>query len=405
MDDLQRVFAIRNLPAISKAIFKYVSGQGLDKQSLAQLVSSMASDSHTRKIFLEGQVKDKFERMLHPPVSYMGDAFQYRQADGRYNSAINPHLGQAGSPYAKSVQARTHQVGALPDAGDVFDKLMAREGKGRESASGLSSMLLCHATIVIHDIFRTNDNDKNISDTSSYLDLSPLYGFNEEMQRKVRDDKFKLGLLKPDTFAEDRLLRQSPGVCIYLVMYNRYHNYCARQLLQINENGRFSIPKKFEGSRLAAAARNFTPKDQQSTQFLTAVEEYEKAWKAHMINESSSDVQATLEKATGDLGRLFTPKSHDDLDAFYSAYDAAWTKLDDDLFNTARLITCGQFIQVSIHDYLKALMGLHQFDTDFTLDPRVAMTQAKNKNVSRGLGNQVTVEFSVLYRHVLDIST
>ena len=42
------------------------------------------------------------------------------------------------------------------------------------------------------------------------------------MQRKVRDDKYKLGLLKPDTFAEDRLLRQPPGVCIMLVMYNRY---------------------------------------------------------------------------------------------------------------------------------------------------------------------------------------
>ena len=79
-----------------------------------------------------------------------------------------------------------------------------------------------HGTDIGIDIFRINDKDRNISDSSSYLDLSPLYGYTEEMQRKVRDDKYKLGLLKPDTFAEDRLLRQPPGVCIMLVMYNRY---------------------------------------------------------------------------------------------------------------------------------------------------------------------------------------
>ena len=101
-------------------------------------------------------------------------------------------------------------------------------------------MLLYHATIIIHDIFRTNADDKNISDTSSYLDLSPLYGCDQASQDMVR--KRKLGLLKPDTFAETRLLNQPPGVCIYLIMYNRFHNYVAQQLLEINENGKFSLP-------------------------------------------------------------------------------------------------------------------------------------------------------------------
>jgi hypothetical protein len=47
-------------------------------------------------------------------------------------------------------------------------------------------------------------------------------------------------------------------------------------------------------------------------------------------------------------------------------------------------------------------MGFHQYNTDFTLDPRVAMTE--HKNVSRGLGNQVTVEFNLLYRFHCAIS-
>ena len=60
------------------------------------------------------------------------------------------------------------------------------------------------------------------------------------------------------------------------------------------------------------------------------------------------------------------------------------------------------YVNISIHDYLRALMGFHQFDTTFTLDPRVAMTE--HKNVSRGLGNQVTVEFNLLYRFHCAIS-
>lgn len=90
------------------------------------------------------------------------------------------------------------------------------------------------------DIFRTNRENKNISDTSSYLDLSPLYGRNQEVQNTVRT--FKDGKLKPDTFAEERLLGQPPGVCVMLVMYSRFHNYAAENIAAINEDGKFSLP-------------------------------------------------------------------------------------------------------------------------------------------------------------------
>ena len=54
------------------------------------------------------------------------------------------------------------------------------------------------------------------------------------------------GLLKPDSFAEERLLMQPPGVCAYLIMYNRFHNYVAEQLLLINENNRFGRPSDYD---------------------------------------------------------------------------------------------------------------------------------------------------------------
>jgi linoleate 10R-lipoxygenase len=50
------------------------------------------------------------------------------------------------------------------------------------------------------------------------------------------------GLLKKDCFAETRLLLQPPGVNALLIMYNRFHNHVAKQLLEINENGRFGNP-------------------------------------------------------------------------------------------------------------------------------------------------------------------
>ncbi|KAK3938600.1 heme peroxidase-domain-containing protein [Diplogelasinospora grovesii] len=479
VDDIRRVFTFSNVPQIGIAIGKALSGGGLDMQAGAKLVASMANDSSLRASIIEGQVKAKYERMLHPPLTYLGDAFKYRTADGKFNSALNPHLGQAGAPYAKTVPSKTHPLGALPDPGDLFDKLMARD-ELRQSKSGLSSMLIYHATIIIHDIFRTNDKDKNISDTSSYLDLSPLYGFTEEMQRQVRDDKFKLGLLKPDTFAEDRLLRQPPGVCIMLVMYNRYHNYAATQLRRINENGRFSVPEKYALSKLAAAAKHLVPTGKMDKkakdQFQELLDKYGKAWKAyeawddfrlekeadekaakstdkkvkaeyekklaqreevHAKNEEirakytklnadyekvekeykdlQTELQAMLDKAIADQvaadkvkaedadkeGETFVP-GRPQPETFYQEWEAAWNKLDDDLFNTARLITCGMYIQVSIHDYLRALMGFHAYDTNFTLDPRVNM--AEHKNVSRGLGNQVTVEFNLLYRFHCAIS-
>ncbi|GKT61021.1 LOW QUALITY PROTEIN: PSI-producing oxygenase C [Colletotrichum tofieldiae] len=386
-----------------------------------------------------------------------GKGLDYRTADGSFNSALNPHLGQAGAPYAKTVPSKTAPLGALPDPEVLFDRLMAREDGGRQSQSGLSSMLLYHATIIIHDIFRTNEDDKNISDSSSYLDLSPLYGYTEDMVRKVRDDKYKLGLLKPDTFAEDRLLRQPPGVCIMLVMYNRYHNYAARQLLQINENGRFSVPEMYSGTRLVALIKEHLPdrndhgvkapldskvellcneyedsvraarppdapdapeKQSYETPEQTALREAaEKKRKAALdlitsfesgeLYAGFADVERQLKQKLEEKGHKLERESPALLKSFEKkckdfkiAWQAAWDKQDDDLFNTARLITQGMYVNISIHDYLRTLMGFHQFDTDFTLDPRKDFDQ----KTTRGLGNQVTVEFNLLYRFHCAIS-
>jgi len=62
-----------------------------------------------------------------------------------------------------------------------------------------------------------------INETSSYVDLAPLYGNNKEVLDKIRVRDGR-GLLHPDTFAEDRLLLLPPAVGTLLVLFNRNHN-------------------------------------------------------------------------------------------------------------------------------------------------------------------------------------
>ncbi|KAI1427522.1 heme peroxidase [Xylaria sp. FL1777] len=254
----------------------------------------------------------------------------YRMPDGSFNNILQPNLGKAGTPYAKSVRNTKRLQGVKPDPGLLFDLLMAREDNTfKENPAGVSAMLFYHASIIIHDIFRTSRTDQNISDVSSYLDLAPLYGSSLRDQLEIRT--MKEGKLKPDTFHEKRLLGQPAGVNVMLVLYNRMHNYVADILLKINENGRFTL----------ACPENASPEDRAK----------------------------------------------------------AVAKQDHDLFNTARLIVGGLYVNISLHDYLRAITNTHHTKSDWTLDPRVDITkQYDGEGVPRGVGNQVSVEFNLLYR-------
>ena len=68
-------------------------------------------------------------------------------------------------------------------------------------------MLLYLASIIIHDIFQTDHDDFNQSNTS-YLDLAPLYGSNWEEQKRMRT--FKDGKIKLDCFRSHACSRFLP---------------------------------------------------------------------------------------------------------------------------------------------------------------------------------------------------
>lgn len=188
-------------------------------------------------------------------MSYLGNDYRYRSADGSNNSFIFPKLGAANTPYARSVNPITAQPGALPDAGLIFDSILARD-EFKPNPNKVSSIFFNWASLVIHDLFQTSHEDYSISKTSSYLDLSILYGDTWDDQKLMRT--FKDGKIKPDCFAEERLLSFPPSAGVMLIMLNRFHNYCVEQLALINENGRFNKPHaELQGSKAEEAWEKF----------------------------------------------------------------------------------------------------------------------------------------------------
>ncbi|KAB8216542.1 hypothetical protein BDV33DRAFT_194313 [Aspergillus novoparasiticus] len=208
-------------------------------ERLIQLTSALPSNSRVGKELTNAFLNQLWKDLEHPPVSYLGREYSYREADGSGNNVLWPHIGAAGSHYARSVRPKTLQSPALPDPETLFDSLLARKDF-KEHPNKISSILFYIASIIIHDLFQTDRNDATISLTSSYLDLSPLYGNNQDEQNLVRT--FKDGKLKPDCFSTKRVLGFPPGIGVILIMFNRFHNYVVEQLASINEGGRFTKP-------------------------------------------------------------------------------------------------------------------------------------------------------------------
>lgn len=214
-----------------------------NKYLLENLIKLLAKWNQGSKIgdkLTNAFISDLWNALEHPPTSSLGSEYMYRAADGGFNNIRIPDLGRSGTPYARIAKPVKLQNIALPDPGVIFDALLVRENKFQPHPNKISSMLFYLASIIIHDIFRTDHYDFNISNTSSYLDLAPLYGSNQQEQDTVRT--FKDGKLKPDCFSEKRILGFPPGVGVILIMFNRFHNYVVSKLAAINENGRFRKP-------------------------------------------------------------------------------------------------------------------------------------------------------------------
>lgn len=122
-------------------------------ERVIQLTSRLPPSSKLRLKLTTTQVGQLWDSLQHPPLSYLGNKFNYRQPDGSFNNIMNPGLGRAGSVYARSVKPMTKLPGALPDAYTLFDAIFSRgpnDENYREHNNNVSSMLFYTASIIIH---------------------------------------------------------------------------------------------------------------------------------------------------------------------------------------------------------------------------------------------------------------
>jgi hypothetical protein len=116
---------------------------------------------------------------------------------------------------------------------------LKRNGPFREHPSGLNRLFFSFATVVIHECFQSSHmpGKSHINETSSYVDLSTLYGNTEKQQKHVRT--YEQGLIFPDSIASERIMMMPPGVVAVLLMFSRNHNSIAKNLFSINEDDKY----------------------------------------------------------------------------------------------------------------------------------------------------------------------
>lgn len=147
----------KDVKAVAHMLEDKASGQPQDDrkmhmEEIMQLIAALP-DRSARRVQLTGTLLDVLWNSLqHPPMSYLGDAFRYRSADGSNNSYIFPQLGAANTPYARSVSPVTVQPGALPDPGLLFDSLMARD-EFKPHPNKVSSIFFNWASLIIHGVY------------------------------------------------------------------------------------------------------------------------------------------------------------------------------------------------------------------------------------------------------------
>ncbi|CAG8500253.1 10016_t:CDS:2 [Diversispora eburnea] len=172
--------------------------------------------------------------IMKPPTMFAG--YSYRSFDGSDYSRLrldSSTLGMAGTQYARSARIQNLPSQTPPTAEAIFDSILERS-TFKAHPSGISATLFYLATIITHDLFNTDPRDPTINRNSSYIDLTPLYGNSKINERQQPVRTFKDGLLKPDTFADSRILLQPPGVGAMLILFSRNHNYIAGELLKKN---------------------------------------------------------------------------------------------------------------------------------------------------------------------------
>jgi hypothetical protein len=233
---------LKNGATMLDAIPQLATGEPVDDKELllehgVSMLQEFPSNSGLGTRVADGFISMLWSDLPHPPPALAGPSSRYRRHDGGNNSPWDPEMGKAGSPYSRSVPPMKPKGPNLPNPEDVYEALLKRKGPFRKHPSGLNRLFFSFATVVIHECFQTHRPNQWINETSSYVDLSTLYGNTEMEQLRVRT--YNNGSIYPDSIASERIMMMPPGVVAVLLLFSRNHNVIAEGLLSINEDGKY----------------------------------------------------------------------------------------------------------------------------------------------------------------------
>ncbi|KAF1951540.1 heme peroxidase [Byssothecium circinans] len=233
---------IKNGATILEAIPQLASGDPIDDKDLllehgVAMLQQLPLNSSLAAKAADGFINLLWHDLPHPPPALAGPSSRYRRHDGGNNSHWDSEMGKAGGPYSRSVPPLKPKGPNLPNVEDVYEALLRRKGPFRKHPSGLNRLFFSFATVVIHECFQTNRKEPWLNETSSYVDLSTLYGNTAKEQARVRT--YNNGLIYPDSIASERIMMMPPGVVAVLLMFSRNHNVVAEGLLSVNEAGKY----------------------------------------------------------------------------------------------------------------------------------------------------------------------
>jgi len=233
---------LKNTHTVAHALVDLASGAPMNDKDLllengVSMLQGFPLNSGLSETISDGFISMLWSDLPHPAPTMAGPTSRYRRHDGGGNNPWHPEMGKAGTPYARNVPPMKPKGPNLPDPEVVYDALMKRKGAFRKHPSGLNRLFFSFATVVIHECFQTSrkKGQQYINETSSYVDLSTLYGNTEKEQPRVRT--YKNGLIYPDSIASERIMMMPPGVVAVLLMFSRNHNTIAESLFSVNEQG------------------------------------------------------------------------------------------------------------------------------------------------------------------------
>lgn len=304
---------------------------------------------------VQGQFIDiLWNDLSHPSSVDLNPKHRFRTPDGRNNNIIgSPFLGAANQPYARSVKALHPRAPYIAEPEDMFDSILRRP-EGFEGfvphPAGVSSLLFGFANIIIHDIFWTNNGPEVKgpgSDTYSGQYSDSTSGSSRHSQwQNLTSSYLSLDPLYGVGQEEQDKIRNKDDLGRGL-LYN--DTFASSRLLMM---------PPASCALLVIFSRNHN----------------RIAKKLLEINERGS--------WTADLEKLSPEQLQ---------------QQDDEIFGTARLINCGYYVEMILHDYLSAILNTTQADSDWALDPRPPIKSILG-STPKATGNSVTVEFNSLYR-------